>query len=133
MGGTGSTDGVVSSESSLGFEAVPRKHQRVVPQQQDISAAMIRPLTNGDLRAANHTALTTAIAIFFHAHNIVSGHTVESRRWLHMPECARAVGATYKCPNCKDIGGDLLNINPKNYKIRNLISLGCPCWAMKPP
>ena len=37
-----------------------------------------------------------------------------------MLECARAAGATCKCPNRKDIGGDLLNINAKNYKIRNL-------------
>ena len=37
-----------------------------------------------------------------------------------MLECARAVGATYKCPNRKDIGGDLLNVNAKNYKMRNL-------------
>ena len=62
VGGAGSTDGVASSENSLGFEPVPRKHHRLVPQQQDISAAMMRPLTDGDLRAANHTALTTAIA-----------------------------------------------------------------------
>ena len=27
VGGAGSTDGVASSENSLGFEAVPRKHQ----------------------------------------------------------------------------------------------------------
>ena len=60
--GAVSTGGVASSENSLGFEPVPRKHHRLVPQQQDISAAMMRPLTDGDLRAANHTALTTAIA-----------------------------------------------------------------------
>ena len=64
VGGAGSTDGAASSEKSLGFEAVRRKHQRVVPQQQDISAAIMRPLTDGDLRAANHIALTTAIADF---------------------------------------------------------------------
>ena len=114
-----STDGIVSVENSLGFEKVARKHHRVLPQQQDIHAAMTRPFTDGDLRAAKHTALTTAIAIFSHAHNI-SDHNVESQRWLHMLECARSVGATYKCPNCKDIGGDLLNVNAKNYKMRNL-------------
>ena len=37
-----------------------------------------------------------------------------------MLEYARAVGATYKCPNRKDIGGDLLDVNAKNYKKRNL-------------
>ena len=65
--GAVSTDGVASLDNSLGFETVPRKHHRVVPQpqQQDISTAMMHPLTDGDLRAANHTALTTAIAVFF--------------------------------------------------------------------
>ena len=62
--GAVSTDGVASSENSLGFEAVPRKHHRLVPLQQDISAAMMRPLTDGDLCAANHITLTTAIACF---------------------------------------------------------------------
>ena len=37
-----------------------------------------------------------------------------------MLECARAVGATYKCPNRKDIDRDLLNVNAENYKMRNL-------------
>ena len=37
-----------------------------------------------------------------------------------MLECSRAVGAAYTCPNCKDIGGDLLNINAKNHKMKNL-------------
>ena len=38
--GAVSTDGVASSENSLGFETVPRKHHRLVPQQQDISTAI---------------------------------------------------------------------------------------------
>ena len=70
VGGAGSTDGVGSLENYLEFEAVPSKHQRLVPQQQGISAAMMRPLNDGNLRAANHTALTTASADFFYAHNI---------------------------------------------------------------
>ena len=37
-----------------------------------------------------------------------------------MLECARSVGATYKCLNCKGIGGDLLNANAENYKLCNL-------------
>ena len=37
-----------------------------------------------------------------------------------MLECVGSVGATYKCPNHKDIGGDLFNVNAKNYKMRNL-------------
>ena len=59
-----SSGGVSSVDNSLGFEKVARKHHRVLPQQQDIHAAMTRPFTDGDLRAANHTALTTAIADF---------------------------------------------------------------------
>ena len=116
-----SSDGVSSVDNSLGFEKVARKHHRVLPQQQDIHAAMTRPFTDGDLRAAaaNHTALTTAIADFFHAHNI-SDHTVESQRWRHVLECARSVGATYKCPNRKGIVGDLLDVNTQNYKKKNL-------------
>ena len=116
---TASTDGVMSVDNSLGFETVARKHHRVLPQQLDIHAAMTRPSRDGDLRKVNHTALTTAIADFFHAHNI-SDHTVESQRWLHVLQCARSVGSNYKCPNRKDIGGDLLNINALNYKKRNL-------------
>lgn len=112
---TASTDGVVSVDNSLGFETVARKHHRVLPQQQDIHAAMTRPSVDGDLRKANHTALTTGIAGFFHAHNI-SDHTVESQRWLHVLQCARSMGSIYKCPNRNDIGGDLLNINALNYK-----------------
>ena len=61
---TASTDGVTSVENSLGFETVARKHHRVLPQQQDIHAAMMRPSIGGDLRKANHTALATAIAGF---------------------------------------------------------------------
>ena len=72
-----SSDGVSSVDNSLGFEKVARKHHRVFPQHQDIHAAMTRPFTDGDLRAANHTALTTEIADFSHAHNI-SDHTVAS-------------------------------------------------------
>lgn len=45
---------------------------------------------------------------------------MESQRWLHVLESARAVGATYKCPNCKDIGGELLEVNSRNYRIHNL-------------
>ena len=60
-----STDGVATVDNSLGFKTVARKHHRFLPQQQDIHAAMTRPLTDGDLRAANHTALTTVIADFF--------------------------------------------------------------------
>ena len=37
-----------------------------------------------------------------------------------MLECTRAVEAAYKCPNCKDIGGDLLNVNAENYKMHKL-------------
>ena len=40
----------------------------MVPQQQDVVAAVVCPLTDGDLRKANHAALTTAIAVFYHAH-----------------------------------------------------------------
>ena len=52
----GSSSGNGASENALGFKSVQRKHQRVIPQQQDISAAVMRPLNDGDLRAANHTA-----------------------------------------------------------------------------
>ena len=79
----------------------------------------MRPLTDGDLRKANHVALTTAIADFYHAHN-TADNIVESHRWLNVLECARAVGAAYKCPNRKDIGEDLLNVNAKNYMMHNI-------------
>ena len=36
---------------------------------------------------------------------------IHAQRWLHVLECARSMGVTYKCPNPKDIGGDLLNVN----------------------
>ena len=81
----------------------------------------MRPLTNGDLRAANHTALTTAIAdISMRTTLVTTLLTVESQRWLYVLECARTVGATYKCPSRKDIGEDLVNANTENYKTRNL-------------
>ena len=50
----------------------------------------------------------------------IADNIVRSHRWLHVLECTRAVGAAYKCPNCHDIGGDLLNVSAKNYKIHNL-------------
>ena len=75
------------------------------PMQADISAAMERASSlDTDLRAANHALLTSAIANFFHAHNIAD-NIVESNRFLKVLECARQVGQAYKCPNHKDIGG----------------------------
>ena len=50
--------------SGLEFMPTGRSHQRVIPQQQDITAAISRPFAEGDLRAANHTAFITAIADF---------------------------------------------------------------------
>ena len=50
----------------------------------------------------------------------IADNIVRSHRWLHVLECARAVEAAYKCPNCKDIGGDLLNVNAENYKMHKL-------------
>ena len=42
----------------------------MVPQQEDIGAALMRLLNDGDLRKAKHAALTTAISDFYYANNI---------------------------------------------------------------
>ena len=55
---------------------------------------------------------------FFHAHNLAD-NIVESRCWLRVLECARQVGHSYRCPNCHDIGGDLLEVNAMSYKEAN--------------
>ena len=100
--------------NAIGFRAVERTHERIIPQQQDISATLSRHFNDEDLRAANHAALT-----FYHAHNLYD-HIVELHCCLHVLECARAIGATRNCPNREDIGGDLLNVNANNYKLCNL-------------
>ena len=77
LGEWGGEDGERISGNALGFRLIERTHERVVPQQQDISGALSRPFNNGDLRSANHATLATAIADIYHAHNI-SDHIVES-------------------------------------------------------
>ena len=88
------------------------------PTQPDITAAMERS-SSADVRVVNHALLTTSIADLFHAHNIPDS-VVESPRFMKLLECARAVGQAYRCPNRHDIGGDLLEVNFKNYRDANL-------------
>ena len=45
-------------------------HERVVPIQQDIEAAMQKQSADGNICATSHALPTMAIADFFHAHNI---------------------------------------------------------------
>ena len=59
-----------SVKEALRAEVLPRAHQRMIPSQMSIDAALSKPFVQSDLRAANNSRLTTAIADMCHAENL---------------------------------------------------------------
>ena len=61
-----------------------------------------------------------AIADFFHCENIQDG-AVESFWFATMLYRARLVGNTFKMPNRRQAGGELLDCNYKSFSTQNLV------------
>ena len=104
--------------AGLGTQPITRTHERIIPNQMSIDAALTRPVVQGDLRSANNAALTSAVADFWHAENIAD-RAVETARFQNVIERARYVGADYRLPNRADIAGCLLDVNARAYQTGN--------------
>ena len=108
--------------AGLGTQPITRTHERIIPNQMSIDAALTRPVVQGDLRSANNAALTSAVADFWHAENIAD-RAVETARFQNVIERARYVGADYRLPNRADIAGCLLDVNARAYQTGNFVAV----------
>ena len=108
--------------AGLGTQVIAHTHERIIPGQMSIDAALTRPVIQKDLRAANNAALTTAVADFFHAENIAD-RALETARFQNVIDRARCVGSDYRLPNRKDIAGCLLDVNAGAYKTGNFVAV----------
>ena len=80
-----------------------------------IDAALSKPFVQLDLRAANNSRLTTAIADMRHAENLPDC-LVSTPRFHEGIEAAKMVGPDYTIHNQNNIGGWLLEKNALAYK-----------------
>ena len=67
-------------------------------------------LVHSDIRGNNNSQLQIAISDFFHCDNI-QDIVVESHRFATLLAKARLVGNYFKCPNRRQVGGELLDHN----------------------
>ena len=116
------TEQVVAAElisSSSKKQCVSGLSLKRAPSQMSIDAAFSKNFVQTDLRAANNSRLTTAIADMCHAENLPD-RLVSTARFKEVIEAAKMVGPDYKLPNRNDIGGWLLEKNALAYKQGNL-------------
>ena len=107
-----------SVSKGLSLEVLPRTHTRIIPKQMSIDTALAKPVVHGSLRSANNARLTTAIADLCHAENLPD-RVVGCARFQEVIDAAKMVGADWRMPSRKDIGGSLLKVNAAAYKKGN--------------
>ena len=78
--------------------------------QPSIESSMECSMSQTDVRTFNDTQLQIAIADFFYSQAIADS-AVESPQFKRMMHCARMVSSTFKCPNRRRLGGDLLKLS----------------------
>ena len=67
-------------------------------------------IQNTDIRKSHNAIVEMAIANFFHCENIPDA-VAELSRCKRLVKVCRHVGDDFVVPNCKKIGGELLDIN----------------------
>ena len=107
-----------SLKEALRAKVLPRAHQRMIPSQIFIDAALSKLFVQSDLRAVNNSRLTTAIADMCNAQNL-QDRLVGTRIFHEVIEAVKMVGPDYNIPNRNDIGGWLLQKNTLAYKQGN--------------
>jgi hypothetical protein len=77
--------------------------------QSSISAS----IQNMDIRKSHNAIVEMAIADFFHCENIPDA-VDELPRFKSLVKVCRLVGEDFVVPNCKKVGGELLDVNYEN-------------------